>query len=213
MITMRNSLYSYICVVAITFILSVLFGNTFIEIAPGHVLAADPTTLQNETKHQKGDYLIGAGDVLEIMVWKEPDLSRTVRVRPDGKISLPLVDDVDTYQSTILDLKERITKALTEYVEKPAVYVMLQENGSKKIYIVGMVASPGEYLLEKPTTILQAIATAGGFSEWAKKEDIVILRQDKKGQSRIEFNYERVVSGKDIKQNILLNPDDVIIIP
>jgi len=212
-ITMRNSLYSYICVVAITFILSVLFGNTFIEIAPGHVLAADPTTLQNETKQQKDDYLIGAGDVLEIMVWKEPDLSRTVRVRPDGKISLPLVDDIQASQGTLLQLKKRITDALAAFVENPSIYVMLDENGSKKIYVVGEVTRPGEYVLEKDTTVLQAIASSGGFTQWAKKDDIVIVRNGPDGQFRIEFDYDRVVSGKNIQQNILLDPDDVIIVP
>jgi len=210
---MRNSLYSYICVVAITFILSVLFGNTFIEIAPGHVLAADPTTLQNETKQQKDDYLIGAGDVLEIMVWKEPDLSRTVRVRPDGKISLPLVDDIQASQGTLLQLKKRITDALAAFVENPSIYVMLDENGSKKIYVVGEVTRPGEYVLEKDTTVLQAIASSGGFTQWAKKDDIVIVRNGPDGQFRIEFDYDRVVSGKNIQQNILLDPDDVIIVP
>ena len=213
MISMRNCLCSYVCIVATTFILSVLFGNTFIEIAPSHVSAADTASLPDETKHKKDDYLIGAGDILEILVWKEPDLSRTVRVRPDGKISLPLVDDVRAAGNITVQLKDQITKALLNYIDNPTVYVMLQENRSKKVYVVGLVAAPGEYLLEKPTTVLQAIATAGGFTEWAKKDEIVILRHAKEEQSRIEFNYELVVSGKDIKQNILLSPDDVIIIP
>lgn len=162
---------------------------------------------------QAGDYLIGAGDVLEILVWREPDISRTVRVRTDGKISLPLVDDIQAARSTPLQLKKCITQALAAYVENPSVYVMLQENRSKRIYIVGKVNAPGEYVLEKDTTVLQAIAMARGFAEWAKKDDILIVRTGPQGQFRIEFDYDRVVSGKEIKQNILLNPDDVIIVP
>jgi len=162
-------------------------------------------------------YIIGPGDIVEILVWKEPDISRTVHVRPDGRISLPLVDDVRAAGNTTVQLKTAITKALGSFIDNPAVYVMLQENRSKKVYVVGAVAAPGEYLLEKPTTVLQAIAMAGGFGEWAKKDDIVILRKDlgkdPEGQSRIEFDYERVVSGKDVAQNIRLRADDVIIVP
>jgi polysaccharide export outer membrane protein len=158
-------------------------------------------------------YLIGPGDIVEILVWKEPDISRTVHVRPDGRISLPLVDDVRAAGKTPVQLKDSISKALGSFIDNPSVYVMLQENRSKKVYVVGAVAAPGEYLLEKPTTVLQAIAMAGGFGEWAKKDDIVILRKGANGQSRIEFDYERVVSGKDVAQNIRLRADDIIVVP
>ena len=159
------------------------------------------------------NYLIGPGDVLEIMVWKEPDISRTVRVRPDGKISLPLADDIQASESTLLEVKQRITEALSAYVDHPSVYVMLEENNSKRFYIVGKVNAPGQYVLEKDTTVLQAIAMAKGLGEWANKDDIIILRRGLQGQFRIEFDYDRVLSGKDIKQNIFLNPDDLIIVP
>jgi polysaccharide export outer membrane protein len=165
---------------------------------------------------QRDDYLIGAGDVLEILVWREPDLSRTVTVRPDGKISLPLVDDVQAAGGTLLQLKQRLTETLSGYVEQPSVYVMLEENRSKKIYMVGKINTPGEYLLEKNMTVLQAIARAGGFAEWAEKDDIIIVRKGSRAagkQVHIKFDYDRVVSGKDVKQNIFLNPDDVIIVP
>lgn len=159
------------------------------------------------------EYLIGPGDVLEILVWKEPDLSRTVHVRLDGKISLPLMDDIQAANSTLLKVKERITTALRGYVDAPAVYVMLEENRSKKIYIVGKVNAPGEYVIEKDVSLLQAIAMAGGFAEWADKGDIVVMRKGPQGQFRIKVDYGRVVSGKDIDQNILLQADDVIIVP
>jgi polysaccharide export outer membrane protein len=189
------------------------FVDTFVVTDPGPASAGEETTVPSVSGTQGHDYLIGAGDVLEILVWREPDISRTVRVRPDGKISLPLVDDIQASQSTLLQLKKRITDALAGYVDKPSVYVMLQENRSKKIYIVGTVGAPGEYVLEREITILQAIAMAGGFTEWANKDDIVIIRTRPEGQARIKFNYDRVVSGKDIQQNILLKPDDVIIVP
>jgi len=159
------------------------------------------------------EYLIGPGDVLEILVWKEPDLSRTVRVRLDGKISLPLMDDIQAADSTLLQVKERITKALRGYLDAPSVYVMLQENRSKKIYIVGKVNEPGEYVIEKDTNLLQAIAMAGGFAEWADKGDIVVMRKGPQGQFRIKVDFGRAVSGKDIDQNILLQPDDIIVVP
>ena len=144
---------------------------------------------------------------------KEPELSRSVRVRPDGKISLPLVDDIQASQSTLRQVKLRITKALAKYVEHPSVYVMLQESGSKKIYLLGKLNAPGEYGLEKETTVLQAIAKAGGFADWADTDDIVIVRNGPEGQTRIEFNYARVAAGKDLERNIYLQPDDVIIVP
>jgi len=175
--------------------------------------AKDPASLPPGAGTQGNDYLIGAGDVLEILVWREPDLSRTVTVRPDGKISLPLVDDIQAAQGTLLQLKKRLTETLSGFVEQPSVYVMLQENRSKKIYMVGKINSAGEYPLEKNMTVLQAIARAGGFGEWASKDDIIIVRKTPTGQIHIKFDYDRVVSGKDVTQNILLNSDDVIIVP
>jgi polysaccharide export outer membrane protein len=131
----------------------------------------------------------------------------------DGKISLPLVDDIQAAGSTLLQVKKRITEALSGFVDAPAVYVMLEESRSKRIYIVGKVNAPGEYPLEKDMTLLQAIAMAGGFAEWADRGDIVIMRKVPQGQIRIEADYQRAVSGKDLGQNIPLRPDDVIVVP
>jgi polysaccharide export outer membrane protein len=182
-----------------------------VGISEGH--AAEPASGGDAHEASQADYVIGPGDVLEILVWKEPDLSRTVTVRMDGKISLPLVDDVQAAGIKPLILKERITQALSGFVDAPAVYVILQEQNSKRIYLVGKVNSPGEYPLKGNMTLLQAIALAGGFAEWAGTGDIVIIRKGPKGQVRIKADYGRAVSGKDIEQNILLHPDDVIIVP
>ena len=176
------------------------------------LMAQEPASHATDPGTQGDDYLIGAGDVLEILVWREPDLSRTVTVRPDGKISLPLVDDIQAAGHTCLQVKKMITEALTAYVELPSVYVMLQENRSKRYHIIGK-SGQGEYPLERDTTILQALAKAGGFKEWADKDEIIILRESPQGPVRIKFDYDRVASGKDVKQNILLNPGDVIIVP
>lgn len=212
MITIPACQYKWRLVIRVTFWLCLL--STWVFSLTGlHPAVAEELTSGTAGKSTKGDYFIGAGDVLEILVWREPDISRTVRVRPDGKISLPLADDIQASQNTLLQLKERITEALAAYVDNPSVYVMLQENRSKRIYVLGKVKAPGEYVLEKDTTVLQAIAMVGGFAEWAKKDDLVILRNGPKGQFRIEFDYDRVVSGKDIKQNIVLKSDDVIIVP
>jgi len=213
MFTMVAYQYKWRMVTVVTFWVCLFSAGVFSLAGLQPALAGETASATASPSTQAADYLIGAGDVVEIVVWKEPDLSRTVRVRPDGKISLPLVDDIQASQSTLLRLKERITEALAAYVDHPAVYVMLQENRSNKIYIIGKVNAPGEYVLERDTTVLQAIATAGSFTEWAKKDDIVILRRGPQGPFRIEFDYDRVISGKDIEQNILLNPDDLIIVP
>ncbi len=200
-------------VIFVTFLLSLFSMGLFGLKGPIDAVAGETASAAAGRSAETADYLIGAGDVLEILVWREPDISRTVHVRPDGKISLPLVDDIQASQCTLPQLKDRITKAFAPYVDNPAVYVILEENRSKRIYVIGKVNVQGEYVLEKETTVLQAIATAGGFSEWAKKDDIIILRRGQQGQFRIEFDCDRVVSGKDIKQNTLLKPDDIIVVP
>lgn len=177
------------------------------------LMAQEPASRATDPGTQGDDYLIGAGDVLEILVWREPDLSRTVTVRPDGKISLPLVDDVQAAGNTCLELKKLVMEALVGYVELPSVYVMLGQNRSKIYYIIGKVSGQGEYPLERDTNILQALAKAGGLAQWASKDDIIIVRKTPTDQVHIRFDYDSVVSGKDVKGNILLNPGDVIVVP
>ena len=213
MITMPACRDSRPLVILVFFWLCVLSTSVFSLTGLNYAAAEETASANSRGSTQTHNYLIGSGDVLEILVWKEPDISRIVRVRPDGKISLPLADDIQASESTLLQVKKRVTDALSAYVDHPSVYVMLQENRSKRFYVVGKVNAPGEYSLEKDITVLQAIAMAKGFSEWANKDDVIILRKGPRGQFRIEFDYDRVVSGKDIKQNISLNPDDLIIIP
>jgi polysaccharide export outer membrane protein len=199
-------------IVVVTLFLCILWVGLPASVSFDHALA-ETTGVAGKESAPKDEYLIGAGDVLEIVVWREPDISRTVSVRPDGKISLPLVDDVQAANGTLLDLKQRLTEALVKFVDEPSVYVMLQENQSKRFYVIGKVIRPGQYILQSDTTVLQAIAMAGGFTEWAKTDDIAIIRRSPEGQFRMAFDYNDVVSGKKLDQNVFLSPEDVIIVP
>jgi polysaccharide export outer membrane protein len=171
----------------------------------------------DDTKEEKtsvdGEYIIGPTDILEIHVWREPDLSRTIPVRPDGKITLPLLDDVQASGLTPLKLKAGIEKGLAEFVESPTVSVVVQEIHSKNIFVLGQVESPGQYPLQQDLTVLQALSLAGGLAEWADKGDVVILRKENGKQSRIKFDYKNVSKGKHLEKNIVLQPGDTIIVP
>jgi polysaccharide biosynthesis/export protein len=159
-------------------------------------------------------YVIGADDVLAINVWKEPEVSRSVPVRPDGKISLPLVGELTASGQTPLQLEQEIAKRLANYISEPEVTVIVQDSKSQKINIMGMVARPGAYFLTGSTTVLDAIAMAGGFKDFAKQKSIYVLRQNADGtQQRIPFNYKEVIKGKNSEQNVRLVPRDTVVVP
>ncbi|MBI4792025.1 MAG: polysaccharide biosynthesis/export family protein [Deltaproteobacteria bacterium] len=159
------------------------------------------------------DYLIGVGDVLEVQVWQEPDLSRTVTVRLDGKISLPLAGDVQAAGITTSELDQFLEKKISSLVTEPAVSVILTENRSRRYFVVGQVGQPGEFPIEFPLTILQAIARSGGFQEWAKREEIKVVRRGDGKEELLSFDYDAFVKGKNLQQNILIMPGDTIIVP
>jgi polysaccharide export outer membrane protein len=159
-------------------------------------------------------YVIGADDVLAINVWKEPEISRSVPVRSDGRISLPLVGELQASGQTPLQLEQEITKRLRNYISEPEVTVIVQDSKSQKINILGMVARPGAYLLAGSTTVLDAIAMAGGFKDFAKQKSVYVLRQNPDGtQQRIPFNYKDVIKGKNPEQNVRLLPRDTVVVP
>ena len=158
------------------------------------------------------EYIIGPSDVLEIIVWKEEDFTREVTVRPDGRITLPLIDDVMAAGKTPMQLKEEIQKRLQEYIDLPVVTVIVKSFGSKYYYIIGEIAKPGGYLMGKPVTILQALALAGGFTEWAKKDKIMVIRTEGKNRKILYFNYKEAAKGQKIN-DFYLQPDDVIVVP
>jgi len=154
-------------------------------------------------------YKIGPSDVLSIRVWNEEKFSGPVAVHQDGKITLPLLGDIQAGDLTPVQVQENVTKALTKYVVKPLVTVVVMEVGSKKYYLDGQVNHPGEFPLAVPTTILEAISKAGGLQEFANSKKIYVLRGDK----RIPFNYKDVLRGKHMEQNIRLEPGDHIVVP
>jgi len=154
-------------------------------------------------------YIVGAEDVLSISVWHEPELTKQVVVRPDGKITLPLVNELPAAGLTVEQLSEAIAQALLKYMNAPEVNVSVQQVNSKKYYIQGEVLKPGSYALVVPTTIMEGLANAGGFKDFANTKRIAILR----GAERLKFNYKEVRSGKRLEQNILLQPGDQIIVP
>ena len=165
-------------------------------------------------RHSEDAYVIGANDVLSISVWKEPDVSRSVPVRSDGKISLPLVGELQASGQTPRQLEQEISKRLQNYISEPEVTVIVTDSKSQKVNILGMVSRPGAYLLTSSTTILDAIAMAGGFKDFAKQKSIYVLRQSTEGtQQRIPFNYKDVIKGKNPEQNIRLQAGDTVVVP
>jgi polysaccharide biosynthesis/export protein len=158
-------------------------------------------------------YLIGPNDVLNIHVWKEPELTQEVTVMTDGKISFPLIGEVMAQGQTVTQLKETIGEQLKKYVTNPEVTVIVRQSRSQWIYTIGKVARPGPYVLESGMTILQALSNAGGFLEWAGTKKVLIVRREGEKEVHIHFNYDDFVSGKNVRQNIFLKPDDTIVVP
>ena len=166
--------------------------------AEGSAAAVDPNK-----------YLIGPEDLLFIKVWREPDFTSPAAVRPDGKITLPLIGDVQAGDQTPMQLTKTITELLGKYINNPDVNVIVTDVRSKKYYIDGEVLKPGTYLLVTPTTVLEALSNAGGFRDFANTKKIRILR----GSNILHFNYKDVSKGKNLEQNIKVESGDHIIVP
>jgi len=165
-------------------------------------------------KPHDDEFVIGNGDRLAISVWKQPDLSRTLPVRSDGKISLPLIGEVQATGKTPLKLEEEITAKFQPYLAEPEVTVIVEQINSEKFNILGRVVKPGSYPLVNPTTVLDAIALAGGCRDFAKQKAIYVLRKHPDGtETKLPFNYQQVIKGKDTAQNIELQPHDTVIVP
>lgn len=177
----------------------------------------DSSAQSSATASNKGhddSYVIGNDDVLGISVWKEPDLTKSIPVRSDGKISLPLVGEMQATGKTPSQLEGDITEKLKSFITAPEVTVIVQQVLSRKFNILGEVVRPGAYPLTASTTIMDAIATAGGFRDFAKKSGVYILRKSPDGhQAKLNFNYKDFIKGKNASQNVRLEPNDTIIIP
>ncbi len=165
-------------------------------------------------KHVDDDYIIGPSDVLAINVWKDTELSRTVPVRPDGKISLPLIGELQVSGLTARKVQQMVAERLKEYISNPEVSVIVQEVKSRTFVVLGKVVKPGSFELGKPTTVLEAIAIAGGFLDFAKASKVYIIRPRGNGFSEtLHFDYKKVIKGHNPEQNVELKSGDTIIVP
>lgn len=158
-------------------------------------------------------YKIGPQDVLRIDVWKEGEISRSVPVRPDGKISLPLLNDVQAAGLTAMELANSITEGLKKFITSPQVTVTVTEINSRRVYVTGEVTRPGAYPLLPNMTVLQAVTSGGGFTQFARTKNIYVLRNEGGKQTKYPFNYNDVVKGKRPEENITLQPGDTIVVP
>jgi polysaccharide biosynthesis/export protein len=158
------------------------------------------------------DYVIGVEDILTVVFWRDKELSAEVVVRPDGKISLPMLNDIPAAGMTPEQLADAIEKVATKFVRDPGTTVMVKAIHSRKVYVIGEVVRPGTFLLASDLNVLQLIAQAGGFLEHANKSDITIVRNESGKERRYKFNYNDVVRGKNVAQNIRLLPGDTILV-
>jgi polysaccharide export outer membrane protein len=176
--------------------------------------SADPGTGAAAVRPHDNTYIIGDDDVLSINVWKEAEVSRTVPVRSDGKISLPLAGEVQASGQTPLQLEKLLAAKLQSFISEPEVTVIVTEIKSQKFNILGMINKSGTFPLTSSLTVLDAIALAGGFRDFAKQKSIYVLRKNSDGgESRLPFNYKEVIKGKNMAQNIKLQPGDTIVVP
>jgi polysaccharide export outer membrane protein len=158
-------------------------------------------------------YQIGPEDVLQVSVWGNDAVSRTAPVRPDGKISLPLLNDVKAAGLTPMELREDLTRRLTEYIPNPEVSVSVAEVRSFKVSVIGAVAKPGRYELKSWATVMDVLAMAEGFTEFAARSRVVVLRSDGKQVQRLSFDYDKVASGGAGQANFYLRPADIVLVP
>lgn len=169
--------------------------------------AAQPSSVPD------ADYKIGPQDILRIDVWKEPDISRTIPVRPDGKITLPLLNDVQAAGMTAMQLAASLHDSFSKYLTNPQVTVTVTEINSRRVYLTGEIAHAGALPLLPGMTVLQALSSSGGFTQFARTKNIYVLRTEDGKQVKHPFNYKEVVKGNLQDQNILLQPGDVIVVP
>jgi polysaccharide export outer membrane protein len=171
-----------------------------------------PATAQAPEAPAASDYVIGADDTLHISVWKEPDLSETLPVRPDGKISMPLLNDITAAGLTPLQLKDSLTEKLKKYIADPRVTVVVTAMNSRRIFVSGEVLHTGPMVLLPHMTMLQALSQAG-FTQFANVKGIYLLRTENGKQEKLPFNYKEVIKGNHPEQNIALKPGDTLVVP
>lgn len=172
------------------------------------------TTAPAKPAGLSSDYRIGPGDVLTIDVWKEPEASiASVTVRPDGRISLPIIGEVEAAGQTPLDLQRTATEKYSQFIHDPRVNVSVRDAGSQRVYVIGEVRREGAIRLTTPMTVLQTLAEAGGLTDYAKRKNIYILRTQNGQQVKLAFDYDAVLRGQKVQQNITLMAGDTIVVP
>lgn len=193
---------------------SILSGGLIISIVlavmPVHAEDVMPASLVSQLEP---GYRLGAEDVLLVSVWKDEQLTREVVVRPDGMFSFPLVGDIQAENQTVEDIRGELVKRLTKYIPNPNVSVAVTKVASYKVYVVGRVNKPGEYVIGHYTDVLQALSLAGGLTPFAGENDIKVMRRVRGGQKAIPFRYGDIRKGRDLEQNILLQRGDVVMVP
>ena len=188
-------------------------GLLLVAVMAGGCLPPSVTEALAADSESLPDYVLGPEDVLSISVWKDEHLTKEVVVRPDGMLSFPLIGDVQAAGQTVEDLRLDITKRLSRYIPNPHVSVAVTKLLSYRIYVLGRVAKPGEYMVGHHTDVLQALSLAGGLTPFAAANDIKVLRRQQGEEQVFQFRYGDAEKGKDLKQNILLQRGDVVMVP
>ncbi|MFY4729357.1 polysaccharide biosynthesis/export family protein [Nitrospira sp. BLG_2] len=196
----------------IRWMMSGLFAALVVTIPALSVHAEDVLTVTSESQVDPG-YRLGPEDVMLISVWKDEQLTREVVVRPDGMFSFPLIGDIQAEERTLDDIRADLAKRLTKYIPNPNVSIAVTKVMSYKIYVIGRVNKPGEYLIGHYTDVLQALSLAGGLTPFAAENDIKIMRRVKGAQQSISFRYGDIRKGRNLEQNILLQRGDVVMVP
>ncbi len=161
----------------------------------------------------KSAYMINAGDILEISVWKEEELRREIRVLPDGNISFPLVGEIAVSGVTLTEVRELLVKKLSDYITDPVVNISVKSSEGNSVYVIGQVQRPGSFTMHQPLDVMQVLSLAGGLTTFAKSNDIRILRRTDKGPTSIEFEYGELEDGDELESNIVLKSGDVVVVP
>ena len=166
-----------------------------------------------ETARPDDSYKILPGDVLQVSVWKEPDLQLELLVRPDGAVSFPLAGEISTRNRSVTELQDELTKRLARFINEPVVTVSVKEVLGNKIYVIGQVNNPGEFVVNPQVDVLQALSMAGGTTAFADLNNIRILRRNRGVQTALSFDYKDVIRGRDLAQNVMLKSGDVVVVP
>jgi polysaccharide biosynthesis/export protein len=189
-------------------------GILLLSLAGAHALAAPPASTPARPSAPDGAYTVKPGDVLQISVWKEPDLQGPVLVRPDGQFSFPLAGQMDARNKSVQELQQMVTDKLKKFISDPVVTVSIQEIKGNKVYVIGQVNKPGDFVVNPKVDVMQALSMAGGTTPFASLGDIMILRRNDAGQQQaLPFRYTDVVRGRNLDQNITLQAGDVVVVP